>query len=72
MHQYNNLQKRSELKMNRLTDREIEVMNLVTSGYDNQEIAKKLRISRNATEACVSNIYRKLDEKNKNSQKNKT
>ncbi len=58
--------------MNRLTDREIEVMNLVTSGYDNQEIAKKLRISRNATEACVSNIYRKLDEKNKNSQKNKT
>lgn len=58
--------------MNRLTEREIEVMNLVTSGYDNQEIAKKLRISRNATEACVSNIYRKLDEKNKNSQKNKT
>lgn len=58
--------------MNRLTDREIEVMNLVTSGYDNQEIAKKLRISRNATEACVSNIYKKLDDKNKNLKKNKT
>lgn len=55
--------------MNRLTDREIEVMNLVTSGYDNQEIAKKLRISRNATEAYVSSIYKKLDDKNKNMQK---
>lgn len=55
-----------EFKMNRLTDREIEVMNLVTSGYDNQEIAKKLRISKNATEACVSSIYKKLDDKNKN------
>ena len=57
--------------MNRLTEREIEVMNLVTSGYDNQEIARKLRISRNATEACVSNIYKKLDDKNKNKNKNK-
>lgn len=55
--------------MNRLTEREIEVMNLVTSGYDNQEIARKLRISRNATEACVSNIYKKLDDKNKNKNK---
>ena len=58
--------------MNRLTDREIEVMNLVTSGYDNQEIAKKLRISQNATEACVSNIYKKLDSKNKQLAKNKS
>ncbi len=55
--------------MNRLTDREIEVMNLVTSGFDNQEIAKKLRISKTATEACVSNIYKKLDCKNKNKTK---
>ncbi len=57
--------------MNRLTDREIEIMNLVASGFDNEEISKKLRISKNVTEACVSNIYKKLDSKNKNLAKNK-
>ena len=31
--------------MNQLTEREIEIMNLVTSGFDNQEISKKLCIS---------------------------
>ncbi len=52
--------------MNRLTDREIQIMDLFTSGYNNQEISKKLKISTNVTEACVSNIYKKLESKNKN------
>lgn len=50
--------------MNQLTKREIEVMNMVTSGYNNGEIAKKLHISANATNICVSNIYHKLEAKN--------
>ena len=50
--------------MNQLTEREIEIMNLVTSGFDNQEISKKLCISPSITNACVSNIYHKLDYKN--------
>lgn len=58
--------------MNRLTDREIEVMNLVASGFNNDEISKKLQISKNTTEACVSNIYKKLDFKNKQLAKNKS
>lgn len=45
--------------MNQLTEREIEIMNLVTSGFDNQEISKKLCISPSITNACVSNIYHK-------------
>ena len=58
--------------MNRLTDRELEIMNLVASGFDNDEISKKLRISKNTTETCVSNIYKKLDSKNKQLTKNKS
>ena len=51
--------------MNQLTEREIEIMNLVTSGFDNQEISKKLCISPSITNARVSNIYHKLDYKNR-------
>ena len=51
--------------MNQLTEREVEIMNLVTSGFDNQEISKKLCISPSITNACVSNIYHKLDYKNR-------
>lgn len=51
--------------MYQLTQKEMEIMNLVTSGLNNQEIAEKLRISTNTTNAYVSSIYKKLDLKNK-------
>lgn len=51
--------------INQLTKREIQIINLVASGLENWEIAKKLHISQNITNACVSRIYQKLDNKNK-------
>ena len=51
--------------MNQLTEREIEIMNLVTSGFDNQEISKKLCISPSITNAWLSNINHKFDYKNR-------
>lgn len=51
--------------MSDLTKREIEIFNLVTLGFDNSEISKKLRISTNTTKSCISNIYKKLEAKHK-------
>jgi len=44
-----------------LTKREIEVLTLVTEGYNNTEIAKKLHLSVNTVKAHVSNIMQKLE-----------
>ena len=49
--------------MNQLTTREIEILNLVTSGLNNQQIATKLNITLDETKAYVSNIYIKLENK---------
>lgn len=46
--------------MERLTEREAEVMNLLASGLNNQEISEQLCISTHTTKAHVSNIYKKL------------
>jgi DNA-binding NarL/FixJ family response regulator len=43
-----------------LTNREIEVLRLLTSGRSNQEIADELCITLNTAERHVANIYRKL------------
>lgn len=43
-----------------LTEREIEVLNLVAEGFSNPEIAKLLRVSRNTIKFHVSSIIGKL------------
>ncbi len=43
-----------------LTDRELEVLNLIASGYTNQKISKELYISIGTVKGHVSNILNKL------------
>lgn len=49
--------------MNKLTDREHEIMNLFTMGLKPYEISQKLCISNQIVEASVSSIYKKLEAK---------
>ena len=44
----------------RLTDRELEVLNLVARGLNNREIARDLYISENTVKNHVRNILEKL------------
>lgn len=44
-----------------LSDREIEILELVARGRTNREIADELFLSPNTIKSHVSNIYRKLD-----------
>ena len=48
-----------------LSEREIEVLQLFAEGLSNQEIAEKLIISLGTVKAHSSNIYRKLDVRNR-------
>jgi len=43
-----------------LTDRELEVLNLVAEGLSNPQIARRLRVSRNTAKFHVSSIIAKL------------
>jgi LuxR family maltose regulon positive regulatory protein len=45
----------------KLTDRELELLRLVADGLSNQEISQRLVISVGTVKAHTSNIYRKLD-----------
>lgn len=47
------------------TDREIDVLNCIWKGMTNQEIAEKLSISLSTVKQHVSNVYSKLDVKNR-------
>jgi len=53
------------LLINPLSKRELEVLRLFTEGLSNQEIADKLIISLGTVKAHSSNIYRKLDVRNR-------
>ena len=43
-----------------LTEREIEVLQLVVLGYSNKEIGKKLFITNHTVKAHLTQIYKKL------------
>jgi LuxR family transcriptional regulator, maltose regulon positive regulatory protein len=44
-----------------LSDREIEVLQLIADGYSNQQVAEQLFISLGTVKAHTASIYRKLD-----------
>ena len=53
------------MKRNELTQRELEVMDLLIYGYNNSKIAEKLCISTHTTKAHISSIYEKLHVSNR-------
>ncbi len=53
------------LNNNTLTERELEVLNLLIEGYDNDAIAKMLCITVYTVKYHISNIYTKLSVRNK-------
>jgi len=55
----------TELKKLNLTTREYEVLQLLTQGYTNAEIADKLYLSLSTVKTHVSNLFVKMDVKNR-------
>lgn len=45
-----------------LTNREVEVLNLIVKGYSNNEIAKELNISTHTVKAHVGTLLKKFSE----------
>ena len=46
--------------MDKLTQRETEVLKLITMGFDNTEISRKMYISTHTVKAHIEHIYSKL------------
>ncbi|MEQ1585377.1 MAG: response regulator transcription factor [Cyclobacteriaceae bacterium] len=55
----------TELKNLNLTTREYEVLQLLTQGYTNAEVAEKLFLSLSTIKTHVSNLFVKMDVKNR-------
>ena len=47
--------------MNKITERERDILKLVVQGYSNEEIGKKLNISKHTVKAHISDILRKME-----------
>ena len=47
-------------KLHDLSEREAEVLALITQGYDNEEIARRLFISQNTLKTRIRHMYRRL------------
>ena len=58
-------QKEKALSVDRLTSREKEVLSMISRGLNNDDIAEKLVISEKTVRNHVSNIYRKLQVKDR-------
>ncbi len=43
-----------------LTKREQEILNLVSQGIDNAEIAKSLKLSESSVSTYINNVYKKI------------
>lgn len=54
-----------ETELIELCEREIEILELLTRGYENKHIADKLYISTHTVKACISGILKKLNAKNR-------
>lgn len=52
--------------MEKLTEREVAVLRLITLGYGNNQISKIIFISIHTVKAHISSIIRKLNAKNRN------
>jgi DNA-binding CsgD family transcriptional regulator len=53
------------IKEHNITERELEVLQLILSGYSNHEISKKLFISSNTARNHIYSIFKKLDVKSR-------
>ena len=53
------------IKNYELSKREAEVLELITNGFSNEDIAKKMFVSKNTIKTHIKNIYSKLDVKNR-------
>ena len=51
--------------MEKLTQREITVLKLITKGYCNQQISEMIFVSTHTVKAHISSIIKKLDAKNR-------
>lgn len=51
--------------MEKLTEREVDVLRLITLGYGNNQISKIIFISIHTVKAHISSIIRKLNAKNR-------
>ncbi len=51
--------------MKKLTEKELEILKLITKGYENSEISKMVYISIHTVKAHISSIIRKLNAKNR-------
>jgi len=51
--------------MERLTERETDILTLLKDGYDNNEIADLIFVSKHTVKAHISSILRKLKAKNR-------
>lgn len=52
---------RSELEKRGISDRELEVLQLISAGFSNQEIADKLFVSLSTVKTHTSNLFLKLE-----------
>ncbi|MGB9679179.1 MAG: response regulator [Thermoanaerobacteraceae bacterium] len=55
----------NEFLKKQLTNREIEILSLISKGYSNKEIATKLYLSEKTVKNHVYNIFKKLDVKDR-------
>lgn len=53
----------TKINIYELCEREIEVLNLLTYGYENKQISQELYISTHTVKACISGILKKLNAK---------
>lgn len=64
-HQKNDSFSNKELKEFQLSKREVEVLEFISKGYSNAQIAEKMFVSNNTIKTHISHIYSKLDVKNR-------
>ena len=67
----NDTELRKKLEVLGLTERETEVLILISEGYKNLDIANRLFVSQNTVKTHIKNIFLKLDVKNRTQAANK-